>query len=329
MNFNKFQKISISFFLVIFLLSTFYFLFSDRALAGEGTTTIDLNCQTNPEAYPWCQEAQQGPGALVGKFYIIALGLAVAAAFGVLIYGAILWALSGAVTSKQDAKEWIWGAIWGLVLLLAAYLILWTINPDLIKLKSTEELFKIPAPSSTPGGGGGTGGGGTGGGGTGGGGTGGGGTGGGGTGGGGGRGYIQGYLPRPSCGINSCGKVCVSGISRNCNEMSTAAADNFRKYKNEFEMECRASGYNCSISITSTLTGNHASQCHHYGNSLSGTCADFVITGCGNDSSCLNTALNIATNSTTLKKYYRSCLNEYIPGVGGRYRTGSNIHCNF
>jgi len=152
MNFNKFQKISISFFVVIFLLSTFYFLFSDRALAGGASgswdndmTTIDLNCQTNPGAYPWCQEAQQGPSALIGKFYIIALGLAVAAAFGVLIYGAILWTLSGAVTSKQDAKEWIWGAIWGLVLLLAAYLILWTINPDLIKLKSPEELFQIPA----------------------------------------------------------------------------------------------------------------------------------------------------------------------------------------
>jgi hypothetical protein len=145
MSFKKFQKISISFFVVIFLLSTFYFLFSDRALAAEDATTIDLNCQTKPGAYPWCQEAQKGPSAFIGKFYIIALGLAAAAAFGVLIYGAILWTLSGAVTSKQDAKEWIWGAIWGLVLLLAAYLILWTINPDLIKLKSPEELFKIPA----------------------------------------------------------------------------------------------------------------------------------------------------------------------------------------
>jgi|GEM_PF-5691768 len=148
MNFNKFQKISISFLLVIFLFSIFYFLFSiPKVLAGDNTS-IDISCAKYK--YPWCQEAQKEPGALVGRFYIIALGLAGASALGVLIYGAILWTLSGAVTSKQDALEWIKGALWGLTLLLAAYLILYTINPDLVKLKNPEELFEIPAGLSVP-----------------------------------------------------------------------------------------------------------------------------------------------------------------------------------
>ena len=148
MNFNKFQKISMSFLLGIFLFSIFYFLFSiPKVLAGDNTS-IDISCAKYQ--YPWCQEAQKGPGALVGRFYIIALGLAGASALGVLIYGAILWTLSGAVTSKQDALEWIKGALWGLILLLAAYLILYTINPDLVKLKEPEELFKTIPTSVVP-----------------------------------------------------------------------------------------------------------------------------------------------------------------------------------
>ncbi len=139
------------FVIFIFLFSFFYFLFSDRVLAETTNQTINLSCEKNPDAYPWCREAKGGLGPLVGRFYQIALGLAGAAALGVLIYGAILWTVSGAVTGKQDALEWIKGALWGLVLLLGAYLILWTINPDLVNLKGPEELFKsIKIESAAP-----------------------------------------------------------------------------------------------------------------------------------------------------------------------------------
>ena len=117
------------------------FLFSIPGVSAQNNTGIDVSCAKYQ--YPWCQEAEKGPGALVGRFYTIALGLAAAAALGVLIYGAILWTVSGAVSSKKDAMEWISGAVWGLVLLLGAYLILYTINPDLVKLKGPEELFKM------------------------------------------------------------------------------------------------------------------------------------------------------------------------------------------
>ncbi|MDP3014815.1 MAG: hypothetical protein Q8N28_00080 [bacterium] len=132
-------------------------MFSDNKVfaAETDSPTINLDCKTNPNAYPWCQEAKQGIAPLVNNFYKIALGFAGASALGVLIYGAILWTLSGAVTSKQDAKEWISGALWGLALLLGAYLILWTINPQLIELKdpmkdAPEVSVPVPSPIALP-----------------------------------------------------------------------------------------------------------------------------------------------------------------------------------
>jgi len=67
--------------------------------------------------------------------YLFGLGLVGVAALGALVYGGFVYMLSGTITSKEEAKSWIWGAISGLVLALAAYLILNTINPDLVSLK--------------------------------------------------------------------------------------------------------------------------------------------------------------------------------------------------
>jgi hypothetical protein len=146
---NKFFSVSIIVFFILF--SAFYFTVSfNQALAQDkGTpTNISISCATYK--YPWCQEGADNPSGLINRFYQIALGLAGAAALGVLIYGAILWTVSGAVSTKKDAMDWIFAAIWGLVLLLAAYLILYTINPELIKLKSPEDLFESMSLNSAP-----------------------------------------------------------------------------------------------------------------------------------------------------------------------------------
>lgn len=108
--------------------------------AAEEAAKLKLSCANNPDAYPWCKTGET-PGGFVATFYRIALGLVGGAALGVLIYGAILWTLSEAVTSKEEAKKWITGAIWGLVLLLGAYLILYTINPDLVNIGQTQSFL--------------------------------------------------------------------------------------------------------------------------------------------------------------------------------------------
>lgn len=114
----------------------------------NSSNNITVGCGTYK--YPWCQESTSGPAGLVNQFYKIALGLVGACALGVLIYGAILWTLSGGVSSKQDALEWIKAAVWGLALLLAAYLILYTINPDLVSLKNSAELIKsLPSANAS------------------------------------------------------------------------------------------------------------------------------------------------------------------------------------
>jgi len=147
MDFKKFQKISISFLTI----AIFVFLFSISVVSAyfEPTepTSVDVSC--SQYKYPWCQTGAQDPAGLVSTFYKIALGLAAAAAMGVLIYGAILWTVSGAISSKQDAMQYIWGAIWGLVLLLAAYVILYTINPNLVNLTNPNESFQSINSGST------------------------------------------------------------------------------------------------------------------------------------------------------------------------------------
>jgi hypothetical protein len=141
----RIHKTSYSVFISIFLFSLFLsLLFLSVSFAAENSANIDISC--GEYQYPWCQESGGNPSGLIGQFYKIALGAVGACALGVLIYGSILWTVSGAVSTKQDAKEWISAALWGLALLLAAYLILYTINPDLVSIGKTggglEDLIK-------------------------------------------------------------------------------------------------------------------------------------------------------------------------------------------
>lgn len=64
--------------------------------------------------------------------YLFGLSLVCITALGALVYGGFTYMLSDTITSKDDAKKYIWGAISGLVLAFASYLILNTINPDLV-----------------------------------------------------------------------------------------------------------------------------------------------------------------------------------------------------
>jgi hypothetical protein len=84
-------------------------------------------------------EETSNPGEFVNNVYKFALGISGAAAFAVIIYGAILYTASAGNSSKQqEAKEWIKGAVFGVILLLAAYLILYTINPNLVNLANPD-----------------------------------------------------------------------------------------------------------------------------------------------------------------------------------------------
>ncbi len=76
------------------------------------------------------------PAGIVANLYNFGLSIAGVLAFGAIVYGAIKYTVSAGNPSQQsEAKEWITQALWGLLLLAGAYLILNTINPRITKLR--------------------------------------------------------------------------------------------------------------------------------------------------------------------------------------------------
>ena len=83
------------------------------------------------------------------NFSLVMLGLV---AFGVLVWAGIRYLTSaGSPGIKKDAKNQILAALLGIAILLGSYLILTTINPDLIILetKEPEKIEDVPLPSPT------------------------------------------------------------------------------------------------------------------------------------------------------------------------------------
>jgi hypothetical protein len=94
------------------------------------------------------------PGAYIANFYQFALMVGGVLAFGVIIYGGVRYmASAGNPSGQSDAKEWIEGALLGLLLLVGAYFVLNVINPQLLNLKLptlTQANVQAPAAGSSP-----------------------------------------------------------------------------------------------------------------------------------------------------------------------------------
>jgi succinate dehydrogenase hydrophobic anchor subunit len=95
------------------------------------------------------QTAPIDPGQYIKMIFIFGLGLVGLAALFALAYGGIVYIMSaGSAPTQTHAKQWIWGAISGIVLLLCSYLILYTINPQLTSLQ-IQNLEKISVGGNT------------------------------------------------------------------------------------------------------------------------------------------------------------------------------------
>lgn len=127
----------LKFFIIsIILFTAFNFIFLNFTLAKEPVQS-NVSCSTNPNAYPWCNIKKiGGESGLINKFYNYALALVGVTALGAIIFGGVKYTISAGNSSAQaDAISWITGAVWGLILLLGANLLLRTINPQLVELK--------------------------------------------------------------------------------------------------------------------------------------------------------------------------------------------------
>lgn len=93
---------------------------------------------------PGVSGAVSGPAEYIQTLYNFGLGISGILAFGLIVWGGInyMWA-SGNVSKQGEAKEMILSAIYGLILLLSAILILQTISPSLTVIKDID-LTPIP-----------------------------------------------------------------------------------------------------------------------------------------------------------------------------------------
>ena len=79
---------------------------------------------------------------LIKYIYLFAVGICGAIALAAILLGAIKYVGAAGNPSKMaDAKEQIFSAVLGVIILLSSYLILYTINPDLVKIGMTLPTF--------------------------------------------------------------------------------------------------------------------------------------------------------------------------------------------
>ncbi len=148
------KKIILILILVVILLPTFLVIAADNL---DYTVLAPLPCigggsgTPGTEGYrPDCSQ----PGAtqtttlekyLPGMFKLL-IGLSAAAAVFMIVFGGIQYMTTDAIFKKEEGRKRIENAVFGLVLVISAALILQTINPALLELK----LEITPATTSAP-----------------------------------------------------------------------------------------------------------------------------------------------------------------------------------
>ncbi len=81
---------------------------------------------------------------IIRYLYLFAMGICGAVALTAILLGAIKYiSAAGNASKMSDAKDQIFSAILGVVILLSSYLILNTINPDLVTLKEPAEIGQV------------------------------------------------------------------------------------------------------------------------------------------------------------------------------------------
>jgi len=84
--------------------------------------------------------------------FTLAIGLAAAMAFVMISWGGFTLITTDSVYGKQEGREKVWNAVKGLVLVLGAWAILFTINPQLVNFNlnvSTPDYSQIPKVTVT------------------------------------------------------------------------------------------------------------------------------------------------------------------------------------
>ncbi len=142
-------KILIIFFLAIFIfqLSSLIFLFTLPQASQAATASFQPQVGIGTDFQTGKSYSPDGNTRIIGEYiraiYKYAIGIVGILAAVVLMIGGILWIVAGGnATTIGEAKAWIGASLTGLVLALMSYLILATVNPALVDLK-TVNLKKV------------------------------------------------------------------------------------------------------------------------------------------------------------------------------------------
>lgn len=89
--------------------------------------------------------AEQFPAFSLSNIFGFSLGVGAVIAFGIIVYAGLLWTSSMGNPSKiKDAKDRIFAALLGLVILATGFILLNTINPALVGGGSPDKTADCP-----------------------------------------------------------------------------------------------------------------------------------------------------------------------------------------
>lgn len=136
-----FPKILTIFFLAIFIFQLSCLLFLALApKTGNAADDIEFTPQIQVGDYKF-DSGDKSTGNIaryIREIYKYAIGIVGILAAVVLMVGGVLWIIAGGnSTAVGEAKSWIGASLTGLVIALCSYLILATVNPALVDIKTT------------------------------------------------------------------------------------------------------------------------------------------------------------------------------------------------
>ncbi len=118
------------------------FLFSIATLASAQTQPYQFLVPTLPGIGP----QTTGLGEYIPRAFTLAIGASAVLAFVMITFGGIMYATADAITQKQDGRNYLTNAVVGLLLVIGAYAILFTINPNILRI----ELVLDRPPTAAP-----------------------------------------------------------------------------------------------------------------------------------------------------------------------------------
>lgn len=131
---KNYKKIS------IFIISVLTLLKTTAVFAAQKYVPLE------PNAFPGVTSSSGNLSVYLGQIFSFGIAAAVTLALIMIIWGGIEYMTTDSWEGKNDGKERIENALYGLGLALGSYLLLFTINPDLVTFKNNT--FLNPPPPS-------------------------------------------------------------------------------------------------------------------------------------------------------------------------------------